>query len=153
VPTPSLARDFFDRIVNSADPVGAIQGLISTDPAKTTAETDWLDFKTEDPDPKRRETQIKKTWSEALAGFANNHGGLLVWGIEAKKTKIGGIEMDAACGEKPMTDPLALRSRLVELQRGATDPPLGNVEVKAYEIPSSPGKGFVVCYMRTDGSS
>src|SRR5262245_4101274 len=111
MPPPSLARDFFDGIVNSTDPVAAIQGLVSPDPAKTKAETDWLDFKTEDPDPRRRDTQIKKTWSEALSGFANNQGGVLVWGIEAKKTNIGGVEIDAACGEKPMTDPLTLRSR------------------------------------------
>jgi hypothetical protein len=143
--SPSLARDFFDRIVNSADPAAAIRGLV--DPANPTVETDWLDFKTEPQDQKQRDRKIREMWSEALGGFANNQGGVLIWGIDARKTQVRGAEIDAACGERPMTDPLALMSRLTELQRGATDPPLANVQLKAYEVADSPGKGFVVCHI------
>jgi hypothetical protein len=147
MPQPSLARNFFDTILNAADPVTAIRALIHTDPARTTPETDWLEFKTEHDDPRQRDKRIKEQWSEALGGFANNQGGVLVWGIEARKTKIGASQIDAACGEKPITDPHSVTSRLVELKRGATDPPLANVEVKGYELPDKPGSGFVLCYV------
>jgi hypothetical protein len=40
-----------------------------------------------------------------------------------------------------------VKSRLIELQRQATDPPLANVEIEAYEIASAPGTGFVVCFV------
>jgi hypothetical protein len=145
MPPPSLARQFFDSIVQAADPVAAIRSLFNT--SSPTFETDWLDFKTEHTDPKQRDRHVKETWSQALGGFANNQGGVLLWGIDARKTKVGAAEIDAAIGEKPMTDPQALKSRLAELQRGATDPPLANVEVVAYDLPTQAGKGFVVCYV------
>jgi hypothetical protein len=140
-----MARDVFERIVNAPDSVAGIRALINT--ANPTPETDWLDFKTEPHDQKQRDRKIGETWSEALGGFANNQGGVLIWGIDARKIKVRGVEIDAAWGEKPMTDPIALMSRLTELQRGATDPPLANVEIKPYELPERPGSGFVVCYV------
>jgi hypothetical protein len=142
---PSLAHSFFERITQDTDPVAAIRRLINSDPP--TIETDWLDFKTEHHDARQRDKKVRETWSEALGGFANNQGGVLIWGVDARKVKVGGAEIDAACDEKPITDPQALRSRLVELHRGATDPPLANVEIKAYELPGNPGKGFVICYV------
>ena len=145
MPVPSLPRDFFERIVNDPNPVVAIRRLY--DPAAPTFETDWLDFKTAHPDPKQSEKKNKEVWSQALGGFANNQGGVLIWGIDARKTKRGAVEIDAACGEKPMDDPVALKSRLTELQRGATDPPLANVEIRAYELPEDASKGFVVCFI------
>jgi hypothetical protein len=145
MPPPSLAREFFDSIVQAPDPVAVIRGLVNANPPPT--ETDWLDFKAEHPDPRQREKKVRETWSEALGGFANNQGGVLVWGLDARKTKVGGVEIDAVCGERPVEAPQAFRSRLVELQRGATDPPLANVDVVAYEPTDTPGKGFVVCYV------
>src|SRR5262249_8342997 len=53
--------------------------------------------------------------------------------------------VDAACGEKPVDNPDGVKSRLIELQRQATDPPLANVEIEAYTLPNDPAKGFVVC--------
>jgi hypothetical protein len=145
MPTPSLARDFFDSIANSANKVAAIRALMN--PADPTLETDWLDFKTVDADPSRREKQVRETWSKALGGFANNQGGVLLWGIFAKKAETPHGEIDAAVADKPADNPIALKSRLIELQRGATDPPLANVLVEGYEIPGRPDKGDVVCYV------
>src|SRR5438876_253313 len=143
---PSLARQFFEGIVTAADPVAAIRALVNSDPP--TFETDWLDFKTEHADAKQRDKKNREVWYEALSGFANSGGGVLIWGIDARKMKMPGREVDAACEEKPVTEPFALKSRLIELQRGATDPPLGGVEFAAYELPKAPGTGFVVCFMR-----
>jgi hypothetical protein len=44
---------------------------------------------------------------------------------------------------KPIPNPDAFKSLLIELQRGATDPPLGDVKIETWE--SSPGDGFIVC--------
>ncbi|HJT76274.1 MAG TPA: RNA-binding domain-containing protein, partial [Gemmataceae bacterium] len=81
-PSPSLARGFFEQITQSRDPVAAVRDLINSSPP--TAETDWLDFKTEHLDPKQRDRKTRETWSEALGGFANNQGGVLIWGVDAR---------------------------------------------------------------------
>ena len=156
MPPPSLARDFFDRIVNAPDRVAAVRGLI--DLTSPTVETDWLDFKADRDEPKRPnqknwDNTVKESWSETLGGFANNQGGVLVWGVDARKTETPHGQIDAAVADRPVDNPLALKSRLIELQRGATDPPLENVLVEAVEIPGSPGKGYSSASYRMGRSS
>jgi hypothetical protein len=142
---PSLARELFDRILAPADKILYLRGLINSTPP--TFETDWLDFKTEPPNPQTWDKQIREMWCEAISGFGNNQGGVLVWGIIARKTEINGVEIDTAVGERLVNNPTALKSRLTELQRGATDPPLANIEIEALEVPAAPGTGFVACYI------
>jgi hypothetical protein len=137
-----MAREFFDQVRNSSDPITLIQGLVN--PGDPTFETDWLDFK-EQPTTNLQDPKWRSMWIEALAGFANNQGGVVVWGIEARKDPI--TNLDVAIGIKPINNPLGVKSRLAELQRQATDPPLGNVEIEPYESPSAPGTGFVVCFV------
>ena len=86
---------------------------------------------------------MKATWSEALAGFANTQGGVLIWGVDARKDTTSSI--DAACGVSFVKNPLAFKSRLMELHRQATEPPVHGVEIEAYSISGSPNEGFVVC--------
>jgi hypothetical protein len=148
MPPPSNSRNFFDAIRTSPDPVAFIRNLFN--PASPMSESDWLDFK----EPPRLDAvrvagldhgKWREIWVEALSGFANNQGGVLIWGIEARKDPATNI--DAASGEKPVNNPNGLKSRLAELQRQATDPPLANVEIDAYELPTAPGTGFVVCFV------
>src|SRR5579872_4218522 len=148
MPPPSLARNFFDEIRNAPDSVAFIRGLVNSTPP--TFETDWLDFKEQPRINAHRVADLsdkkwRDIWIEALAGFANNQGGVLIWGIEARKDAATGI--DAAADVKPVNNPNAVKSRLTELQRQATDPPLTNVEIDAYELPTAPGTGFVVCFV------
>jgi hypothetical protein len=42
-PLSSLARDFFERILNSQDKISHLRGLVQANPP--TYETEWLDFK------------------------------------------------------------------------------------------------------------
>lgn len=142
---PSQARLFFDSIVKDADPVAAIRKLITTPPS--VFEEEWLDFKVEDSNPRVSEKKNKEIWSEALGGFANNQGGVLIWGVDARKEDHGGVKIDAACGESLISNPIGLKSRLKDLLTAATDPPLAGVEIEPYGIPGNPGKGFVVCYV------
>jgi hypothetical protein len=129
----SLARSFFESIVKSADPAGKIRSLVDDGP---TFETDWLEFKTEyrnpkQADPKRREAKYREQLLEAISGFANNQGGVLIWGIEAKKRPQveDGPEIDAASSIVPIENPIAVKSRMIELSRLATDPPLPNIDI------------------------
>jgi hypothetical protein len=137
-----MARSFFDQIHTATDPVAAIRSLVGSTPP--TYETDWLDFK-QQPNTNLKDSKWRDMWIEALTGFANNQGAVIIWGLDARKDPATNV--DAACGEKPVDNPNGVKSRLIELQRQATDPPLGNVEIEAYEIPSAPGTGFVVCFV------
>jgi hypothetical protein len=88
---------------------------------------------------------MKGVWLQALSGFSNNEGGVLVWGLDARKDKTSNI--DQIVGVKPINDPQGLRAKLLEWRRQATDPPVGNVQVQAYDHPTEAGKGFVVCFI------
>jgi hypothetical protein len=142
MPTPSLARDFYDQFLAAPDRLAFLRSLIHSTPP--TYETDWLDFKGQ-PNPDLKHPKWREMWCEALVGFANNGGGVLVWGIDARKDK--DTNVDAASAEVPVDNPAGVKSRLQELHRGAVDPPLLNVEIECVDIPGSGGKGFVVCFV------
>lgn len=70
----SAARQFFDDVFTQEDPFAYLAAFVGSDPP--TFETEWLDFKGHDEgDPLR-------IWSEAVSGFANTAGGVLVWGLD-----------------------------------------------------------------------
>lgn len=132
---PTLAREFYDSIAGAADPVAAIRQLYA--PEARQVETDYLDFKNYEP------RALKDQFRQALCGFSNNQGGVLIWGIDARPQ--GDPPVDAACGEKLIARPRAVASRLLELQNGGVDPPVANVQVQAIE--AAPGEGFVIAYI------
>jgi hypothetical protein len=129
-----------------ADQLAAVRSLVNA--AHPMFETEYLDFKAGCAPPANNpipDANVKKTWSEALAGFANTIGGVLIWGIDARKP--AGGDVDAAHEFLLVPDPNALRSRLQELHHQATDPPVPGVELLAIADPVEKGNGFVVCYI------
>lgn len=126
----STAFQFFERMVTGG--AAAIESLVDD----RQHETEWLDFKSGE-----HLGDIKATWSEAVCGFANNQGGVLIVGIDARKDS--GI--DAACGVKPVESPASLRTQMLDLLRTNVEPPVPGVEVK--DILRIDGRGFVVCYV------
>jgi hypothetical protein len=135
--TPSLARDWFQGFLDALDKVAFLRGLVNSDPL--TFETEWLEFK---PYPyTNTEDTIKEIWSKNLSAFGNTAGGVLVWGIGARKVR----KVDAARSIQFVPDPDELRTRLYELHHQATDPPLPGIDVRAISDPGEGGKGFVVC--------
>jgi hypothetical protein len=134
---PSLAEDRFNEIIAMPQMERAARLRRMTDKTDPTFETDWIEFKCK---PKE-ETRIAEIWAKALNGFANSGGGLLVWGIDARKNPVTGI--DAASEEEPISNPLAFKARLLELHRCATNPPLANVQIEVAD--TAPGEGFVAC--------
>lgn len=132
----SLARVFYEKAVAGGPEF--LRQLV----ADKTPEGEWLDFKSADH---LDEAETKVTWSRALCGFANNEGGVLVWGIDARLDKVTGV--DVACGVKPVPHPEALRDRLRQLHPTATDPPLVGVESTAIFDNGNDGAGYVVSYV------
>ncbi|MFO0821708.1 MAG: ATP-binding protein [Gemmataceae bacterium] len=141
----SLARDFFERVLCNLDRVAAIRALINSDPP--TTESDWFDVKGEHIDPKQRDKRSKELWSEVLGGFANNQGGVIIWGLDARPVEIAGKRIDAITKDVPVADAQELARNLGEWRRQATDPPLPNVEIVPVVNPLDAPKGYVVCFV------
>ncbi len=139
---PSIAKGLFDAIRQHPDPVLHLQRMVNSVPP--TVEHEYLDFKGATDPTTGREIDPRKTWSEALAAFATTGGGVLIWGIDARKDTSG---VDHAGALNLVPNPAAWRSRLQELHLQATDPPVPGVIVEAYPDSASDGKGFVVCYI------
>ncbi len=143
MPTPSLARDFFDKILAPGEDNAAnIRSLIGS-----KLEDDWLDAKRAYLDTKQRENDCKENWSKLLGGFANNQGGVVIWGLDARPTNFNGRMIDVINGDFPINDPQLFCSKLMEWRRQATDPPLANVQIRLVLLPNDPNKGFVVCFI------
>jgi hypothetical protein len=54
----------------------------------------------------------RKNFAKALSGFANSAGGVIIWGVDARKTPDG---VDAACELRPLASAATLVSRLNQL--------------------------------------
>jgi hypothetical protein len=137
---PSIAKDFFRGITRDPDPVAAIKRLVGATPPEF--ETEWRDFKGA---AQITDQDIMKTWSEALAGFANTQGGVLIWGIDARPDPA--TKIDAVCGLSLVANPSSFKSRLYQLHHQATEPPVLEVEIEAYSVGGSSDEGFVVCFI------
>ncbi len=112
---PSHAKEFFQKVTLEGIPF--LKSLIGADPP--FFETDWLDFKGAQD---LKDNDVKKIWSEALSGFANTEGGVIVWGIDARKDEK--TKIDCASGFSLVKDPSAFTSRLKELHSQSTHPPI-----------------------------
>lgn len=139
MPIPSLARDFYDRVMAAPDRVAFLSALAGS--ATPVYEEEWLEFKRAFD---IMGVDVKENWSKALSGFANTGGGVLIWGIKADKDPATGI--DCASATSLIENPAALKTRLMQLHHQATDPPVLGVIVEQFSDPAS-GKGFVVCFV------
>ena len=145
---PSRALDYFHEIRNATDAASYIYSLHN--PTDPTFEDDWRDFK-QHPGTANEE-KVKEIWSEALSGFANTGGGVLVWGVKAKtETLADGTKLDAVCSIEPFPNPSGMRALLLSLRSSMTDPPVAGVEVVPIDDPKNLGRGFVACYVPESG--
>lgn len=133
----STARTYFEHIKSQPDPFAFLADIPSPPRSDPFFEEEWLDFKGRPQDDR----DAKKIWSKALSGYANITDGLVIWGIDARRTPPR--EIDAACGLRLLSDPQAFESRLRDWIRDATNPPVMGVEYQTYANTSQ--EGFVVC--------
>lgn len=78
-------------------------------------------------------------YSEALSGFANSDGGVLIWGITCKKEN----DMDTASKKKPITGVRQFVSNLNSLTASAVSPIVEGVKHKEITIPGKVDCGYV----------
>lgn len=85
----------------------------------------------------------RKNLREAVSGFANGDGGLIVWGVNCRKNEEG---IDAALNLQPIPNAAAVLSQLRDNPSQVTTPVVDGVEHRL--IPASePGFGFLVTYV------
>src|SRR5207253_2707506 len=137
-PSPSSALIFFDSIRNAPDPVVAIRKQISPKPIEW--ESEYLDYKSGNA----KEDDVKRLWAEALSGFANGGGGVIIWGLDCRKDANG---VNTVVGETLIQNPDKFKTRLMELQLNAVQPPVLGVEIVPYSADQATGAGFVVCHI------
>jgi hypothetical protein len=134
---PSLAQQFFDyfRSLPQADQLRRLHAMVNSTPP--TFETEWLDFK-----GMPQAQDIGDIWSSSVSGFANTGGGVLIWGIDARRDASG---VDCAAGMRLVDQPASFRQRLIDLSQDLADPPVLGVDLIPLDDAAVPGKGFVIC--------
>jgi hypothetical protein len=88
----------------------------------------------------------RKTLAEAISGFANSGGGLIVWGVEAKP---GPDKIDCAQALVPIQHPDLFLSRLVQYGAAAASPVVDGVQHRLVE---GVGGSFAVTYVPESSS-
>jgi hypothetical protein len=106
----------------------------------------YLDFKIKDPKggSQTASANDKRNLAKAVSGFGNSDGGLIVWGIEAKRSPNG---EDVASELKTIDGLATFHSDLNDLIRNATKPTVpGVVNYRVFE--DKPGdRGYVVTFV------
>ena len=106
----------------------------------------YLDFKTINrPDISHRDD--KKNLAIALSGFANSSGGLIIWGVDARKNSDG---VDCASGLKEIDSLPLFVSRLNQLTGEAVSPLVEGVEHRG--ISSVGSEGFAASLVPSSDS-
>lgn len=83
-----------------------------------------------------RSSDDKRNLARAISGFANSDGGIIVWGVDARK---GGDGVDRAQREDPIVGLAEMRGRLEELTGEATLPRVDGVEHTVLPITEDTG--------------
>ncbi|MCK5051626.1 MAG: ATP-binding protein [Candidatus Cloacimonetes bacterium] len=100
-----------------------------------------LDFKTINKSDLSNKDD-KRNLAKSLSGFANSNGGLIVWGIDARKND---DDIDCACEYKRIDNLKLFISRLNELTSRTTKPPVDGIKHKA--VKEKGDNGFAVTYV------
>lgn len=136
---PSTARAYFDLIMGQSDRYAFLQSLTTT---PGNFESESLDYKG-NPQP----NEVLKIWSEAVSGFANTGGGVVVWGLDCRDRN----RVDAVCGLSLIDNPLVFKSQLLGNIHQTTNPPVQGIEIEIVDQGNG-GPGFVVCLIPEGGS-
>src|SRR5271170_2092374 len=81
----------------------------------------------------------KRNLAKCLSGFANSGGGLIVWGVDARRNA---QSVDCATAASEIAPIRLFLSRLNELTGNAVSPIVDSIRHKAIEV--SPDKGYAV---------
>jgi hypothetical protein len=101
----------------------------------------FLDFKRVNR-PDLTNSDDKKNLAKALSGFSNSSGGIIVWGVDARKNAQG---IDCACELKAIQSVKRILSRLNELTGMAVSPMVDGVQHRV--IKTNKDDGFAITYI------
>jgi hypothetical protein len=102
-----------------------------------------LEFKRKaNPSTGAVEKADKEAFSEALSGFANADGGILIFGVGTKKTR---ERPDRAAELKPIADVDRFRSGLMELLLQTVQPSVDGVRIETVPTKAGASTGYVKC--------
>ncbi|WP_044796993.1 helix-turn-helix domain-containing protein [Bacillus cereus] len=107
-------------------------------------ESVFLDFKLKSlPDGSKISKDDKRNYAKALSAFANTSGGVIVWGVNARKNEDG---LDAATNEELIINAKAFQTTLNSLLSDALTPLLPDIQ-NIFIPKSNTNDGFVVTYV------
>src|SRR6476660_1812571 len=82
------------------------------------------------------QTEDKRNLAKALSGFANSSGGLVIWGVDARKNL---DSVDCAMGKQPITSLSRFIGRLNELTGDFVSPLVDGVRHRTIAVGSDTG--------------
>ncbi len=126
------ARQLFESLRNPA----SLLALVGT------SETLYLEAK-EGKGPLTED--LKGYLSQALSGFANSDGGVLIFGLTAKRADKG--QPDEITGVKPFEGFRAAASDCQSLLGQAVMPPVDGADVSSFPSEGNPDYGYVIVYV------
>jgi hypothetical protein len=91
------------------------------------------------------EKEDRQNLGKALSAFANSMGGLLLWGVDARRDAISGL--DVVRDFHPITDLRRFESEAHALSSEALMPRINNVAIEAIEEPVGSGVGYLAIYV------
>src|SRR6516164_3912645 len=138
------SRSFADLFIEELQQYGfhgwkIIEQFVSEQQAEDT----YLDF-VEKADPNTAALSIddKRNLSKAISGFAHSDGGVLIWGISARRAEQDLESPDVARELKPIQNLDAFYTNLNSEVRNATRPAVDGV--LNYKLSKADGSGYVV---------
>ena len=137
-----------EAIFNTTNTFSDIQNFLGTQ------ENIFLDFKEREHSWNslgKMADNEKRLYSKAASGFAHQQGGVVIWGVEARRNKQG---IDQAQSLKPFSEVKQFKQALEQYIPLATDPILDGIMHKIIFENDSPTSniGFVVSYFpRSNG--
>lgn len=136
------ARELFERLRDNG--VAEIQRLIRD----RAAESLFLDFKRAENngDSESMPDQVRNSLSEAVAGFGNSEGGVIVWGVDCSKRK-DGADVPTEGQQPGIVNVRRFVSWLNGAVSGTTLPPHVGVENLALPLGETSDDGFVVTFV------
>lgn len=106
----------------------------------------FLDFKQKsNPENPYMDKNDQYTYARSLSGFSNALGGLIVWGIDARKNEYGGA--DVAQQEKPIKYLTKFLTDLNSITSQAINPINLNIVNFPIYLPNEEDTGFLVTYV------
>jgi hypothetical protein len=133
-------RKLFDELVAQGE--GAIDAIV----AEGRQESVDLEFKTkEDPNRGEPSKDDVRQLGRTLSAFGNSIGGLIVWGVEARKDQTTGI--DGATGTIPIASIERFKSDFVRACSQVIMPRHEGIRIEHIPSDRQPGAGYLAIYV------